>query len=86
MTKMLRFIQIHILPPQLTLILLTIITYFGKKEVKKLQDDLSDYISVRHKELLEEKLRINAAIKAKKHRQDELDQTFINMRQKKQSR
>lgn len=79
MTKMLRFIQIHILPPQLTLILLTIITYFGKKEVKKLQDDLNDYISVRHKELLEEKLRINVAIKAKKHRQDELDQAFINL-------
>ena len=40
---------------------------------------MTDYIDVRHNELIEEKLRINAAIKAKKRRQDELAQAFIDL-------
>lgn len=43
------------------------------------QNILTDYIDVRHNELIEEKLRVNAAIKAKKRRQDELAQAFIDL-------
>ena len=40
---------------------------------------MSDYINVRHSELLEEKLRVNAAIKAKKRNQGELAQAFVDL-------
>lgn len=53
--------------------------HFGKKEIGELRDNLNDYINVRHNELLEEKLRVNAAIKAKKRTQGELAQAFIDL-------
>ena len=53
--------------------------HFGKKEIDELRDNLNDYINVRHNELLEEKLRVNAAIKAKKRTQGELAQAFIDL-------
>ena len=53
--------------------------HFTKRDVAKIQNSLTDYINVRHNELIEEKLRVNAAIKAKKRRQDELAQTFIDL-------
>ena len=52
---------------------------FGKKELEELRKHLSDYINVRHTELIEEKLRVNAAIKAKKRQQGELAQTFVDL-------
>ena len=45
--------------------------HFTKRDAAKIQNSLTDYINVRHNELIEEKLRINATIKAKKRRQDE---------------
>ena len=53
--------------------------HFTKKDVEKIQKHLTDYINHRHNELIEEKLRVNAAIKAKKRRQDELSQAFIDL-------
>ena len=53
--------------------------HFTKKDVIKIQNSLTDYINIRHNELIEEKLRINAAIKAKKRRQGELSQAFIDL-------
>ena len=53
--------------------------HFTKKDVEKIQNHLTDYINHRHNELIEEKLRVNAAIKAKKRRQDELSQAFIDL-------
>ncbi len=53
--------------------------HFTKKDVEKIQNHLTDYINHRHNELIEEKLRINAAIKAKKRRQGELSQAFIDL-------
>lgn len=53
--------------------------HFTKKDVAKIQNSLTDYINVRHNELIEEKLRVNATIKAKKRRQDELAQAFIDL-------
>ena len=53
--------------------------HFGKKEIDQLRNSLNDYINVRHNELLEEKLRVNAAIKAKKRAQGELAQAFIDL-------
>ena len=52
---------------------------FTKRDIAKIQNSLTDYINVRHNELIEEKLRVNAAIKAKKRRQDELAQAFIDL-------
>ena len=52
---------------------------FGKKELAELRKYLSDYINVRHSELLEEKLRVNAAIKAKRRNQGELAQAFVDL-------
>lgn len=51
----------------------------AKKEIGELRNNLNDYINVRHNELLEEKLRVNAAIKAKKRAQGELAQAFIDL-------
>ena len=48
-------------------------------KINMTQNILTDYIDVRHNELIEEKLRVNAAIKAKKRRQDELAQAFIDL-------
>ena len=42
--------------------------HFTKRDVAKIQNSLTDYINVRHNEPIEEKLRVNAAIKAKKRR------------------
>lgn len=53
--------------------------HFTKKDVEKIQKHLTDYINHRHNELIEEKLRVNAAIKAKKRRQDKLSQAFIDL-------
>ena len=53
--------------------------HFTKRDVAKIQNSLTDYINVRHNKLIEEKLRVNAAIKTKKRRQDELAQTFIDL-------
>ena len=53
--------------------------HFTKKDVEKIQNHLTDYINHRHNELIEEKLRVNAAIKAKKRRQGELSQAFIDL-------
>lgn len=52
---------------------------FTKRDVEKIQDHLTDYIENRHNKLIEEKLRINAAFKAKKRRQAELAQSFIDL-------
>ena len=53
--------------------------HFTKKDVTKIQNSLTEYIDVRHNELIEEKLRVNAAIKAKKRRQGKLSQAFIDL-------
>ncbi len=47
--------------------------------MRKIQNSLTYYIDVRQNELIEEKLRVNAAIKAKKRRQDKLTQAFIDL-------
>ena len=52
---------------------------FTKKDVAKIHNSLKDYINVRHNELVTEKLRVNAAIKAKGRRKDELTQSFIDL-------
>ena len=52
---------------------------FTKRDVEKIQDHLTDYIENRHNKLIEEKLRINAAFKAKKRRQAELAQSFMDL-------
>lgn len=51
--------------------------HFAKRNIAKIQNSLTDYIDVRHNELIEEKPCVNAAIKAKKRSQDELAQAFI---------
>lgn len=56
--------------------------HFDKKELAELRKYLSGYINVRHGELLEEKLCVNAAIKAKKRNQGELAQGFYRPRQR----
>ena len=53
--------------------------HFGKKEIDKLRNYLNEYVNTRHTELIEEKLRVNAAIKAKKRRQGELAQAFVDL-------
>ena len=53
--------------------------HFTKKDVLKIQNSLAEYINVRHNELIEEKIRITATIKTKKHRQGELSQAFIDL-------
>ena len=50
-----------------------------KKDIEKIRNHLTDYIENRHDKLIEEKLRINAAIKAKIRRQDELSQSYIDL-------
>ena len=52
---------------------------FNKKEIEEIRQKLSDYIEYRHDELLTEKLRINATIKNKQHRLEELTQAYVDL-------
>ena len=52
---------------------------FTKKQIEKFKDGLIDYINNRHNEYVTDKLRVTAAIKAKRRKQDELAQAFIDL-------
>ena len=52
---------------------------FTKRDVNKVRDKLTDYIETQYNILLKDKLQINAAIKAKRRKQDELAQAFVDL-------
>lgn len=50
-----------------------------KKDVDRIRADLREYIDHRHGELVTEKLRLNAQIKVKMRRQEQLSQAYLDL-------
>lgn len=52
---------------------------FTKKEIEYIRKDLTDYITFRHDEFVNEKLRISATIKNKQRHLEELTQSYVDL-------